>query len=127
MARISGVELPGGKRAEIGLTYIYGIGRSLSGKILRDAGIDSAVLVKDLSEGEISRLTDVIRSDYRVEGELHREVSLNVKRLMDINAYCGLRHKRGLPVRGQRTKTNARTCKGPRRTVGAGKRAVTKK
>ncbi len=127
MARISGIELPAGKKVEVGLTYIYGIGPSLSKKILLAASVNPNGLVKDLTEEEISRLTGVIRSDYKVEGELHREVSLNVKRLMDINAYRGLRHKRGLPVRGQRTKTNSRTCKGPRRTVGAGKRTIEKK
>lgn len=118
MARIAGVDLPREKRLEVALTYIYGIGRSSSAKILRDAQVSSATRVKDLTEDEVNRLRRVIEGQYRVEGDLRREVSLNIKRLMDIGCYRGLRHRRGLPVRGQRTSTNARTRKGPRRTVG---------
>jgi small subunit ribosomal protein S13 len=117
LARIEGVDLPRNKRIEVGMTYIYGIGRSRSLKILKDIGIDNNTRVKDLTEAEISRLREEI-SKYQVEGELRREVRGNIKRLMDIGSYRGLRHRRGLPVRGQRTKTNARTRKGPKRTVG---------
>ncbi|NJD69707.1 MAG: 30S ribosomal protein S13 [Candidatus Methylomirabilota bacterium] len=119
MARIAGVDLPREKRLEVALTYIYGIGRSASYKILRDSGVSPDVRVKDLTEEEITKLRRTIEGNYRVEGDLRREVSMNIKRLMDIGAYRGLRHRRGLPVRGQRTSTNARTRKGPRRTVGA--------
>ncbi|MBI4390704.1 MAG: 30S ribosomal protein S13 [candidate division NC10 bacterium] len=118
MARIAGVDLPREKRLEVALTYIYGIGRSSSGKILRDAQVSPATRVKDLTEDEVNRLRRVIEGQYRIEGDLRREVSMNIKRLMDIGCYRGLRHRRGLPVRGQRTSTNARTRKGPRRTVG---------
>lgn len=118
MARIAGVDLPREKRLEVALTYIYGIGRSSSGKILRDAQVGPATRVKDLTEDEVNRLRRVIEGQYRIEGDLRREVSMNIKRLMDIGCYRGLRHRRGLPVRGQRTSTNARTRKGPRRTVG---------
>ena len=117
MARIEGVDLPRNKRIEIGLTYIYGIGRSTSQKILAATGIDPDTRVKDLTEAEISKLRENI-DDYQVEGDLRREVRGNIKRLMDIGCYRGLRHRRGLPVHGQRTKTNARTRKGPKRTVG---------
>ena len=118
MARIAGVDLPREKRLEVALTYIYGIGRSSSLKILRDSQVSPDTRVKDLTEEEVNRLRRVIEGQYRVEGDLRREVSMNIKRLMDIGCYGGLRHRRGLPVRGQRTSTNARTRKGPRRTVG---------
>lgn len=119
MARISGVDLPREKRVEIGLTYIFGIGRPTSQQILAKAGINPDTRVRDLTEDEVSKLKEVIDKEHRVEGDLRREVSLNIKRLMEIGCYRGLRHRRGLPVRGQRTKTNARTRKGPRHTVGA--------
>jgi small subunit ribosomal protein S13 len=118
MARIAGLDLPREKRLEVALTYIYGIGRSSAIKILGDSGVSPDVRVKDLTEDEITKLRRVIEGNYRVEGDLKREVSGNIKRLMDIGTYRGLRHRRGLPVRGQRTSTNARTRKGPRRTVG---------
>ncbi|MGQ9512271.1 30S ribosomal protein S13 [Thermodesulfitimonas sp.] len=118
MTRIAGVDLPKDKRVEIGLTYIYGIGRSTAKKILAKTGINPDTRVKNLTEEEISRLREVIDREYKVEGDLRREVALNIKRLMEIGCYRGLRHRRGLPVRGQRTRTNARTRKGPRRTVG---------
>jgi small subunit ribosomal protein S13 len=121
MARLAGVDLPKEKRIEIGLTYIFGIGRSLSKKVLSEAGVDPNVKVKDLSEVEVSNIKDVLDKDYQVEGDLRKEVSMNIKRLMDLGSYRGLRHRRGLPVRGQRTSTNARTRKGPKRTV-AGKK-----
>ncbi|MBX6394234.1 MAG: 30S ribosomal protein S13 [Alicyclobacillaceae bacterium] len=121
MARIAGVDLPRDKRVEIGLTYIYGIGRSLSNKILRETGVNPDTRVRDLTEEEVSRLREYIDKNVKVEGDLRREVALNIKRLMEIGCYRGLRHRKGLPVRGQRTKTNARTRKGPRRTV-AGKK-----
>ncbi|MGH7360336.1 MAG: 30S ribosomal protein S13 [Candidatus Methylomirabilales bacterium] len=124
MARIAGVDLPREKRLEVALAYIYGIGRSSSLKILRDSQVSPDTRVKDLTEDEVNRLRRVIEGQYRVEGDLRREVSMNIKRLMDIGCYRGLRHRRGLPVRGQRTSTNARTRKGPRRTVGV-KRAKT--
>lgn len=118
MARIAGVDLPREKRLEVALTYIYGIGRSASRKILHDSGVSPDVRVKDLTEDEVTKLRRTIEGNYKVEGDLRREVSMNIKRLMDIGTYRGLRHRRGLPVRGQRTSTNARTRKGPRRTVG---------
>ncbi len=118
MARIAGIDLPRDKRIEIGLTYIYGIGRARSQKILEQAGVNPDTRVKDLTEADISRLRDVIDKQYKVEGDLRREVSMNIKRLIDIGSYRGLRHRRGLPVRGQTTKNNARTRKGPKRTVG---------
>jgi len=118
VARIAGVDLPREKRLEVALTYIYGIGRSSSQKILKEAGVSPDVRVKDLTEDEVNSLRKVIEGEYKVEGDLKREVAMNIKRLMDIGAYRGLRHRRGLPVRGQRTSTNARTRKGPRRTVG---------
>ncbi len=121
MARIAGVDLPNDKRAEIGLTYIYGIGRTTSNKILKIAGIDPDRRIKDLTEEEVVTLRDLIDKNAKVEGDLRREVALNIKRLVEIGCYRGYRHRRGLPVRGQRTKTNARTRKGPRRTV-AGKK-----
>ncbi len=118
MARIAGVDLPREKRVEIGLTYILGIGRSLSKEILAKTAINPDTRIKDLTEDEVAKLRDVIDKEYKVEGDLRRDVSLNIKRLMEIGCYRGLRHRRGLPVRGQKTKTNARTRKGPSRTVG---------
>ncbi len=127
MARIAGIDLPREKRIEIGLTYIYGIGPTTAKKMLEQTGINPDTRVKDLSEDDEKRLRDAIDTlQLRVEGDLRREVQGNIKRLMDIGCYRGLRHRRGLPVRGQRTKTNARTRKGPKRTV-AGKKKVTKK
>jgi len=121
MARISGVDLPKNKRVVIGLTYVYGIGEAVSRQMLKEASVNPDTKVKDLSEEEIVRLRDVIKN-YKVEGDLRKDVSLNIKRLMDIGTYRGVRHRRGLPVRGQRTKTNARTKRGKRKTVGVGKR-----
>ena len=117
MARIAGVDLPNEKRAEIGLTYIYGIGRATANEILAKAEIDPNVRIKDLSEEQVNELRKIIDNDFLVEGDLRREVSLNIKRLMEIGSYRGLRHRRGLPVRGQKSKTNARTRKGPKKTV----------
>ncbi len=117
MARIAGVDLPKEKRVEIGLTYIYGIGVSSSRKILEKAGVNPDTRIKDLTEEEVNSIRKVIDSSYKVEGDLRREVALNIKRLTEIGCYRGLRHRRGLPVRGQRTKTNARTRKGPRKLV----------
>ncbi len=124
MARIAGVDLPRTKRIEIGLTYIFGIGRTRANGILKDAGVSPDVRVKDLSEDDVRKITRVIEDQGRVEGDLRKEVSMNIKRLMDIGCYRGLRHRRGLPVRGQRTKTNARTRKGPRRGAVARKKTV---
>lgn len=121
MARIAGVDLPRDKRVEIGLTYIFGIGRTTSNKILQETGISPDTRVRDLTEDEVIRLRDYIDKTVKVEGDLRREIALNIKRLVEIGSYRGMRHRRGLPVRGQRTKTNARTRKGPRRTV-AGKK-----
>ncbi len=118
MARIAGVDLPRDKRVEIALTYIYGIGRSSAKKILARTGINPDTRVRDLTEEEIGRLQEIIDKEYKVEGDLRREVAMNIKRLIEIGCYRGLRHRRGLPVRGQRTRTNARTRKGPRKTVG---------
>lgn len=118
MPRIIGVDIPKEKRIEISLTYIYGIGRTLSNKILKVANISPDKRAKDLTEEEVAKLTTIIQKDYKVEGDLRREISANIKRLIDIGTYRGLRHRRGLPVRGQRTRTNARTRKGPRKTVG---------
>ena len=126
MARISGIDLPKDKKVEIGLTYIYGIGRAAALEILEKAGIDTAQRIRDLSEESINKLRQVIEKEYRVEGALRTEVAMNIKRLMDIGSYRGVRHRRGLPVRGQRTHTNARTKKGPRRAI-AGKKKVGKK
>ena len=123
MARIAGIDLPKNKVVEIGLTYIYGIGRTSSKKIIEEAGIDSSKRIKDLTDDEVAKIRAIIDRDYTVEGDLKREVSLNIKRLMEIGCYRGQRHKRKLPVRGQRTKTNARTRKGPRKVV-AGKKGV---
>lgn len=117
MARISGVDLPREKRVEIGLTYVYGIGRPSSNRILKEAGINPDTRVRDLSDDEVARIREVIDRTQTVEGDLRREVALNIKRLMEIGCYRGIRHRRGLPVRGQKTKTNARTRKGPKRTV----------
>jgi small subunit ribosomal protein S13 len=125
MARISGVDLPRDKKVEVGLTYIYGIGRHNASDIMQKAGIDAALRVKDLTDSDVNRLRQVIERDYKVEGALRTEVAMNIKRLMDISSYRGVRHRRGLPVRGQRTHTNARTKKGPRRAI-AGKKKVTK-
>ncbi len=122
MARIAGVDLPREKRVEIGLTYIYGIGRKTSNKILAEAGVNPDTRIKDLTEAEVGRLREVIDKSYKVEGDQKREVALHIKRLMEIGSYRGIRHRRGLPVRGQRTKTNARTRKGPKRTVGIRRR-----
>jgi len=117
MARIAGVDIPRTKRVLIGLTYIYGIGSTRSGSILAEAGIDPNTRVHSLTEGEVARIRSVIEASHTVEGDLRKEVAMNIKRLMDLNTYRGLRHRRGLPVRGQRTHTNARTRKGPRRIV----------
>jgi len=127
MARISGIDLPPNKRVEIGLTYIYGIGRPSSNRILSTAGVNPDTRVKDLSEDEVSRIRKLIQEDYDVEGDLRKETSQDIKRLMEIGCYRGLRHRRGLPVRGQRTHTNARTRKGPRKGAIAGKKKATKK
>jgi small subunit ribosomal protein S13 len=128
MARIAGVDLPRDKRVEVSLTYIYGIGRSLSNEILEKAAVSPDTRVRDLTEAEVARVREVIDRDYRVEGDLRREVQMNVKRLMEIGCYRGLRHRQGLPVRGQRTRTNARTKRGPRKTVpGRGRRRGMKK
>jgi len=127
MARIAGVNIPLNKRVEIGLTYIYGIGRSGSNKILSQVEISPDTYVRDLTEDEVVKLRDLIDSEYMVEGDLRRERSQNIKRLMEIGCYRGMRHRRGLPVRGQNTKTNARTRKGPKRMQVAGKKKATKK
>jgi small subunit ribosomal protein S13 len=127
MARISGIDLPREKRIEIALTYIYGIGLPTAKKILEQAGVDPDIRVKNLSETDEKALRDAIDGRIKVEGDLRREVSSNIKRLTDIGSYRGFRHRRGLPVRGQRTKTNARTRKGPKKTVGVRKKAVAKK
>ena len=117
MARISGVDLPREKRVEIGLTYIYGIGRASSNRILAEAGVNPDTQVKDLTDDEVKKLTAIIADTQVVEGDLRREIAMNIKRLQEIGCYRGIRHRKGLPVRGQKTKTNARTCKGPRKTV----------
>jgi small subunit ribosomal protein S13 len=124
MARIAGVDLPRTKRVEIGLTYIYGIGRVRSNTILKEAGVSGDIRVKDLSEEDVRTISKVIEDQGRVEGDLRKEVSLNIKRLMEIGCYRGLRHRRGLPARGQRTRTNARTRKGPRKGAVAKKKTV---
>ena len=125
MARIAGVDLPRDKKVEIGLTYIFGIGRPTARGIMEKAGVDVALRIKDLSDADVNKLRQIIERDHRVEGALRTEVAMNIKRLMDIGSYRGIRHRRGLPVRGQRTHTNARTKKGPRRAI-AGKKKVTK-
>ena len=122
MARIAGVDLPRDKRVEIGLTYIYGIGRTSAKNILEKAGVNPDTRVKDLTEEEAGKIRRIIDNDYMVEGDLRRETSMNIKRLMEIGSYRGIRHRRGLPVRGQKTKTNARTRKGPKKTVGRKKK-----
>lgn len=128
MARIAGVELPRDKRVEIALTYIFGIGRSLAKRILQQTGVNPDKRVKDLTESEVSALRETIERNYKVEGDLRREIAMNIKRLIDIGCYRGLRHKMNLPVRGQRTRTNARTRKGPRKTVpGRGRKRGAKK
>lgn len=127
MARLVGVDIPDGKRVVVALTYIYGIGRSSSEEILKKAGVDESVRVKDLSAEQLGRIRQVIEGDYRVEGALRTEVALSIKRLKDIGCYRGWRHRRGLPVRGQRTRTNARTRKGPKKTVAGKKKKGGKK
>ena len=127
MARIAGVNIPLNKRVEIGLTYIYGVGRPTSNEVLAKLGIDPNRYVRDLTDGEVSQLRDVIDNELTVEGDLRRERSQSIKRLMEIGCYRGLRHRRGLPVRGQNTKTNARTRKGPKRMQVAGKKKAGKK
>ncbi len=126
MARISGIDLPQNKQVWIGLTYIYGVGRTLSAKILDQAGVEATTKVKDLTEDEAQRIRKVIQENVRVEGDLRKEVTGNIKRLMEIGSYRGVRHRKGLPVRGQRTKTNARTRKGPKRMTVTAKKAVRK-
>ncbi|PYQ26809.1 MAG: 30S ribosomal protein S13 [Acidobacteria bacterium] len=127
MARIAGVDLPLNKRVEVGLTYIYGIGRTRSSKILESAGVNKDVRVKDLSEDDVRKIRQIITDEGKVEGDLRKDIGLDIKRLMEINCYRGMRHRRGLPVRGQRTHTNARTRKGPRKGAIAGKKKATKK
>ena len=117
MARISGVDLPREKRVEIGLTYIYGIGRTSADQILKTADVNPDTRVRDLTDDEVRRLSEIINADYTVEGDLRREIAMNIKRLQEIGCYRGIRHRKGLPVRGQKTKTNARTRKGPKKTV----------
>ena len=117
MARIAGIDLPREKRVEIGLTYIYGIGRAKANEILAATGVNPDTRVRDLTDDEVKALSEVIDAEYMVEGDLHREVALNIKRLQEIGCYRGIRHRRHLPCRGQKTKTNARTCKGPKKTV----------
>ncbi|HSM55415.1 MAG: 30S ribosomal protein S13 [Chloroflexota bacterium] len=128
MARIAGIDIPRNKQVEVSLTYIYGIGRSRSQEILEKANVDPMTRVRDLTDSEVSRLREIIDGEYKVEGDLRREVAMNIKRLTEIGCYRGLRHRRGLPVRGQRTRTNARTRKGPKKTVaGRGRRRGAKK
>ena len=127
MARIAGVNVPLNKRSEIGLTYVFGIGRATSNKLLAEAGVDPDTLVRDLTEDEVVKIRDLVERDLTVEGDLRREHSQNIKRLMEIGCYRGIRHRRGLPVRGQKTKTNARTRKGPKRMQVAGKKKPGKK
>jgi small subunit ribosomal protein S13 len=122
MARISGVDLPREKRVEIGLTYIFGIGLYTSQQLLERTGINPDTRVRDLTDDEVNRLREIVDKEFRVEGDLRREVAMNIKRLMDIGSYRGLRHRRGLPVRGQRTRTNARTRRGPKRAIGGRKK-----
>jgi small subunit ribosomal protein S13 len=127
MARIAGVDLPLNKRVEIGLTYIFGIGRTRSNDILTRSGVDKNVRIKDLTEDDVRKIRQIITDEGKVEGDLRKDVGLDIKRLMEINCYRGMRHRRGLPVRGQRTHTNARTRKGPRKGAVAGKKKATKK
>lgn len=127
MARIAGIDIPKNKRVEIALTYIYGIGRTTSQKILQEAGVDLGKKVSTLSDDEVSKIRSIIQTDFKVEGSLRSETQMNIKRLMDIGCYRGLRHRKGLPVNGQRTRTNSRTRKGKRRTVAGKKKAAEKK
>jgi small subunit ribosomal protein S13 len=127
VARIAGVDLPKNKRSEIGLTYIYGIGRATSKKILEKAGIDVNKKIGDLTDDEVSKIRTIIQADYKTEGAMRSEMQMNIKRLMDIGSYRGLRHRKGLPVRGQRTRTNSRTRKGKRKTVAGKKKVLAKK
>jgi small subunit ribosomal protein S13 len=127
MARIAGINIPLNKRVEVGMTYIYGIGRPMSNRLLAEAGVDPDTYVRDLTDDEVSKLRDLIDREVTVEGDLRREQSQNIKRLMEIGCYRGMRHRRNLPVRGQNTKTNARTRKGPKRMQVAGKKKATKK
>jgi len=122
LARVAGIDLPRDKRVEIGLMYVFGIGRTLSNRVLQQAGVSPNTRVRDLTETEVSRINAIIAANYKVEGDLRRDISQNIKRLMDIGCYRGLRHRKGLPVRGQRTRTNARTRKGPIKTVGVRKK-----
>ncbi|MCC6277537.1 MAG: 30S ribosomal protein S13 [Oligoflexia bacterium] len=127
MARIAGVDLPRNKRIIIGLTYLFGVGKSLSRKILDEAGIDHSKRTDALTEGDVAKIREILDREHKVEGDLRRDVSLNIKRLMDLGCYRGVRHRKGLPVRGQRSRTNARTRKGPRKTVANKKQAPTSK
>jgi small subunit ribosomal protein S13 len=127
MARIAGIDLPRNKRIEIALTYIYGIGRSTAGEICQKADVDASTKTDVLADSEVVRLREIIEREYKIEGDLRREISQNIKMLMDVGCYRGLRHRRGLPVRGQRTHTNARTRKGPKKTVAGKKKPATKK
>lgn len=127
MARIAGIDIPKDKRVEVALTYIFGIGLSTSRKILKDANVNADTRVKDLTESDVNNLRSIIEKQYQVEGDLRREVQMNIKRLMEIGSYRGLRHRKGLPARGQRTRTNARTRKGPPKTAGSGRRKEAKK
>lgn len=127
MARIAGVDLPKNKRSEIGLTYIYGIGRATSKKILEKAGVDVNKKIGDLTDDEVSKIRNIIQTEYKTEGAMRSEMQMNIKRLMDIGSYRGLRHRKGLPVRGQRTRTNSRTRKGKRKTVAGKKKVLAKK
>jgi len=122
MARISGIDLPREKRVEVGLTYIFGIGLHTSQQLLKRTGVNPDTRIRDLTDDEVNRLRDIVDKEMRVEGDLRREISMNIKRLMDIGSYRGLRHRRGMPVRGQRTKTNARTRRGPNRAIGLGRK-----
>ncbi|MBF0291329.1 MAG: 30S ribosomal protein S13 [Nitrospinae bacterium] len=127
MARIAGIDIPKEKRVEIALTYIYGIGLSTARKILKDANVNADTRVKELTESDVNNLRSIIEKQYQVEGDLRRELQMNIKRLMEIGSYRGLRHRKGLPARGQRTRTNARTRKGPPKTAGSGRRKEAKK
>jgi small subunit ribosomal protein S13 len=126
LARIAGIDLPKGKRVEVGLTYIYGIGPHIARQVLKKTGVSPDTRVNKLTDDEVAKLRNVIENDYTIEGNLRTEISMNIKRLIDIGSYRGLRHRRGLPVRGQRTKTNARTRKGPRRAIGGLKKKAVK-
>ncbi len=119
MGRIAGIDIPKDKRAVVALTYIFGVGKTTSSKILEQAGISESIRIKDLTEGDVTKIRSIIEKDCEVEGDLRRNISMNIKRLMDIGSYRGLRHRRGLPVRGQRSHTNSRTRKGPRKTIGS--------